>query len=151
MDLELPEVCIVSHCCFCSCCLWPGTLSDPGLNACPLNEWISWELSPGYVCLDRMNIFIVRREGGSRHFSSHHRIALSVLTCSPTSSVPLITEPRMLSPANLYDDSLSKYLPPVIGVLVNTFFRNLAFQYLQNFPVSSLFLSEYSLPTHGEI
>lgn len=24
MDLELPEVCIVSHCCFCSCCLWPG-------------------------------------------------------------------------------------------------------------------------------
>ena len=24
MDLELPEVYIVSHCCFCSCCLWPG-------------------------------------------------------------------------------------------------------------------------------
>lgn len=69
---------------------------------------INWELSPGYVCLDRMNIFIVRREGGSRHFSSHFNIALSVLTCSPTSSVPLITEPRMLSPTSLYDDKFVK-------------------------------------------
>ena len=41
MDLELPEVCIVSHCCFCTCCLWPGTVSDPGLNACPLNGAVS--------------------------------------------------------------------------------------------------------------